>query len=164
VAVIPLVRDTPALLAVGVIFGILNFARTRQFRRRTGVSPWHVHPVVWGVVSLCISLIGTVLAAVAIATTKVPRRDPAPPRPTGTGVAAASGVPAGAVLAYGPAPGWHPDPAGRHHHRFWSGSRWTDHVANGGVPSIDPVPPAVAVQAGAPLPAAESPLPPFRRP
>jgi len=32
-AVIPLVRDAPALLAVGVIFGVLNFVGTWHFRQ-----------------------------------------------------------------------------------------------------------------------------------
>lgn len=38
-----------------------------------------------------------------------------------------------------PAPGWHPDPTGRHQHRYWDGSRWTDDVADAGVASTDPV-------------------------
>src|SRR3954453_5160549 len=35
--------------------------------------------------------------------------------------------------------GWHPDPRGRHEHRYWDGSQWTDHVADGGVLATDPV-------------------------
>src|SRR3954447_7646864 len=35
--------------------------------------------------------------------------------------------------------GWHPDPRGRHEHRYWDGSQWTDHVADAGVMSTDPV-------------------------
>ncbi len=34
---------------------------------------------------------------------------------------------------------WQPDPTGRHQVRFWDGSRWTDHVADDGVQSTDPV-------------------------
>lgn len=34
-------------------------------------------------------------------------------------------------------PGWHPDPRGRHEHRYWDGSQWTDHVADAGVTSTD---------------------------
>jgi hypothetical protein len=37
------------------------------------------------------------------------------------------------------APGWHPDPQDRHEHRYWDGGRWTDHVADRGVASLDPV-------------------------
>ncbi len=35
--------------------------------------------------------------------------------------------------------GWHPDPRGRHQQRYWDGSAWTDHVADAGVATIDPV-------------------------
>jgi hypothetical protein len=35
--------------------------------------------------------------------------------------------------------GWHPDPRGRHEHRYWDGSQWTDHVADAGVMGTDPV-------------------------
>jgi hypothetical protein len=36
-------------------------------------------------------------------------------------------------------PGWHPDPGGRHEHRYWDGSRWTDDVADAGVTTRDPL-------------------------
>jgi uncharacterized membrane protein len=35
---------------------------------------------------------------------------------------------------------WHPDPAGKHDHRWWDGQRWTEHVADAGVASVDPLP------------------------
>jgi hypothetical protein len=38
-----------------------------------------------------------------------------------------------------PAPGWQPDPTGRHEYRYWDGSRWSDDVSDGGVASTDPV-------------------------
>jgi len=38
------------------------------------------------------------------------------------------------------APGWYPDPDGRHHHRYHDGSVWTDHVADDGHSAIDPRP------------------------
>jgi hypothetical protein len=40
-----------------------------------------------------------------------------------------------------PPPGWHPDPSGRHWWRWWDGGDWTDHVADGGAPYTDPLPP-----------------------
>ena len=40
-----------------------------------------------------------------------------------------------------PPPGWHPDPSGRHWWRWWDGRDWTDHVADGGAPYLDPLPP-----------------------
>ena len=32
---------------------------------------------------------------------------------------------------------WYPDPSGRHEHRYWDGSRWTEHVASHGRQSTD---------------------------
>lgn len=37
-----------------------------------------------------------------------------------------------------PAPGWLPDPTGRHEHRYWDGFNWTSDVSDGGVTSFDP--------------------------
>jgi hypothetical protein len=34
---------------------------------------------------------------------------------------------------------WHPDPTGRHEHRYWDGERWTEHVADAGVAAEDPL-------------------------
>jgi|SRR5450759_3501448 hypothetical protein len=35
--------------------------------------------------------------------------------------------------------GWHPDPTGRHQHRYWDGSSWTDQAANDGQQLVDPL-------------------------
>jgi uncharacterized protein YxjI len=35
-------------------------------------------------------------------------------------------------------PDWYPDPSGRHEHRYWDGSQWTDHVASHGRQGSDP--------------------------
>jgi hypothetical protein len=40
----------------------------------------------------------------------------------------------------GVAPGWLIDPSGRHEKRYWSGSEWTEHVTDAGIPGIDPPP------------------------
>ncbi|HEY8546157.1 MAG TPA: DUF2510 domain-containing protein [Acidimicrobiales bacterium] len=37
------------------------------------------------------------------------------------------------------APGWYPDPTGRHERRYWSGIRWSRHVDDGGVRGEDPI-------------------------
>jgi hypothetical protein len=34
---------------------------------------------------------------------------------------------------------WHPDPTGAHEYRWWDGTRWTEHVADGGEASVDPL-------------------------
>jgi tetratricopeptide (TPR) repeat protein len=39
----------------------------------------------------------------------------------------------------GPPPGWHADPTARHQHRYWDGTRWSEHVSNNGVTSIDTI-------------------------
>jgi uncharacterized RDD family membrane protein YckC len=36
-------------------------------------------------------------------------------------------------------PRWAPDPLGRHQYRYWDGAQWTDHVADNGRNSIDPL-------------------------
>jgi Protein of unknown function (DUF2510) len=36
---------------------------------------------------------------------------------------------------------WQPDPTGKHDHRYWDGTRWTENVADGGVASTDPYEP-----------------------
>lgn len=46
----------------------------------------------------------------------------------------------GKVTFTGIAPGWLTDPSGRHEQRYWSGSEWTEHVRDGGVPGTDPPP------------------------
>jgi Septum formation/Protein of unknown function (DUF2510) len=37
------------------------------------------------------------------------------------------------------APGWNPDPTGRHEYRYWDGTTWTDDVSDNGITSVDPV-------------------------
>jgi hypothetical protein len=62
-----------------------------------------------------------------------PSPSPSPSPPPGPGPR-----PAAPAL---PPPGWHPDPSGRHWWRWWDGVGWTDHVADGGAPDVDPLPP-----------------------
>jgi hypothetical protein len=40
-----------------------------------------------------------------------------------------------------PDPTWAPDPTGRHQWRWWGGVAWTDHVADDGVATEDPLEP-----------------------
>jgi serine/threonine protein kinase len=37
------------------------------------------------------------------------------------------------------AAGWFPDPTERHDHRYWDGAAWTEHVADQGFASVDPL-------------------------
>jgi hypothetical protein len=50
-------------------------------------------------------------------------------------------------------PGWQADPTGKHDHRYWDGSQWTENVADAGVASIDAYEP-MAAEARADEPAA----------
>ena len=43
------------------------------------------------------------------------------------------------VIPSAPA-GWHPDPSSRHGHRYWDGSKWTEHVSTNGIQSTDHLP------------------------
>jgi hypothetical protein len=52
----------------------------------------------------------------------------------------ASGATSGHVAFTGIAPGWLIDPTGRHEKRYWSGSEWTEHVSDAGVPGTDAPP------------------------
>jgi hypothetical protein len=62
-----------------------------------------------------------------------PAAQPAPPAP-------APPLPSTPPPGMPPA-GWNPDPSGRHWWRWWDGLDWTDHVADGGAPFVDPLPP-----------------------
>jgi len=42
--------------------------------------------------------------------------------------------------------GWHADPLGRFQHRYWDGSKWTDHVSTGGIASLDPLQPTPVLE------------------
>ena len=61
-----------------------------------------------------------------------PASAPAPPSP-----ALAPPPPAAPAAPATPA-GWFADPGRIHEHRYWDGTRWTEHVANAGVSAVDP--------------------------
>jgi hypothetical protein len=44
----------------------------------------------------------------------------------------------GSGQAHMPPPEWLPDPYGRHQLRYWSGTTWTEHVADHGLQATDP--------------------------
>jgi hypothetical protein len=63
---------------------------------------------------------------------------------------------------------WYADPTGRHQHRYWNGTEWTDQVADSGVTATDPplmptAGPVLMPEPGAP-PAAWKPTPAGPRP
>ncbi len=67
-----------------------------------------------------------------------PAATPGPAVPTPPGpVARPTSGPAGVPL---PPPGWHPDPSGRFHYRWWDGSQWTSQVSVHGQVLVDTSP------------------------
>jgi hypothetical protein len=57
----------------------------------------------------------------------VPPAPPAPPAPP-------------EVIAASAPPSWQPDPGGRHHYRWWSGTEWTSYVSTAGQVVVDTSP------------------------
>jgi hypothetical protein len=55
--------------------------------------------------------------------------------------------------------GWYPDPRGRHEHRYFDGTTWTDHVADDGRGSMDPVNAASPPSGPPTTPTADAPPP-----
>ena len=71
----------------------------------------------------------------------VPTAASAPPAPADLGVGGGPGLVTGSqqpasigspVPKELPPPAWHPDPSGRFHVRWWTGSQWTSYVSTGG--------------------------------
>jgi hypothetical protein len=149
---------TGLYLSLGVVFGMLSFMRTNAYKRRTGASPWHIHPLVWGGVSVCVACLvtlastvfvavfGTVLSVVACSPRSQAsrRRDatealgyravPGPataPEQGSVSQSAQLAPPRAAFTA------WLADPTGRNELRYFDGSGWTEHVSNAGVISVD---------------------------
>ena len=62
-----------------------------------------------------------------------------PSAPVSPAAGASSPSPTATEQASSSPAAWHEDPLGRHQQRWWDGTRWTDHVADGGVTATDPV-------------------------
>ena len=155
------IRSSPLYLAFGVFIGILNYRNTERVRQATGKSPWGIPPVVWGLASVFISLIVTLLALIAMSTSRssnvsrggriADRRMPPPQAyPPGPTAPHAPGEYPDAALAPGDhptltaepvasaPPSWQPDPSGKFDFRYWGGDEWTEFVSKGGEQSTDP--------------------------
>jgi hypothetical protein len=82
---------------------------------------------------------------------ETPRTDPAvaapEPRPAAGAAVAAEPAPAAApaeaaapvAAPAAPPADWYADPLARHQYRYWDGSAWTEHVADNGQASLDPL-------------------------
>jgi hypothetical protein len=146
-------------LILGIVFGMLAFVRSNAYRRRTGTSPWHIHPLVWGIVSVFVTFLVTLMSIVFVAIfgtllsifawsprfqpgRAAPGRDGAEYRePNGLSPVGDTGVPGASEPSASPASvlrAWLTDPTGRNELRYFDGSGWTEHVANAGTISVDP--------------------------
>lgn len=74
-----------------------------------------------------------------IARTKASASQSAPRRAAAAAPAEPTPPPQPAPVAPTPPPHWAADPYGRHQHRWWDGSRWSDAVADNGVQATDPL-------------------------
>jgi hypothetical protein len=78
-------------------------------------------------------------ATAPAASASTPAATPASPFGTGNVGAPAQSTPTGGGASVpNPPANWYKDPSGRHELRYWNGSAWTEHVADGGRQSIDP--------------------------
>ncbi|MGO9559983.1 MAG: DUF2510 domain-containing protein [Acidimicrobiales bacterium] len=157
---------TGPYLVFGLFCGAMSYMRTMQYRRMYGRSPWGIHPIIWGLVSVPIVLLGTVLSIIACsrggsrvyANRSNPQAYGGVPQERGPGYgaptpgigqsnawpqAAGANVPASwgqpPQVAPALAASWVQDPTGRHELRYFDGSKWTEHVSNQGQTSIDPI-------------------------
>jgi hypothetical protein len=74
-------------LIAGLVFASLSIRVAGRFMVQAGVSPWHLHPAIWGVIGFVLGLIGFLLVFVARATTR-----PVRPGTTESGPAMESGA------------------------------------------------------------------------
>jgi Protein of unknown function (DUF2510) len=65
---------------------------------------------------------------------------PRPPGPPGSSTLPTGSTPTGPAGSSGMPAGWFRDPFFKHEQRFWSGTEWTEHVTDGGVPGTEPPP------------------------
>lgn len=63
--------------------------------------------------------------------------NPYAPIPQTVGYGYEQPVPVAQQEPAAPAAQWFADPSGRHQHRWWDGSTWTEHVADNGVVAVD---------------------------
>jgi hypothetical protein len=139
--------DLAILLVLGLLFGLIGYLLSENFRKLRGRTPWGMPSALWGFIWFLSLALGLVLYLIARATTKVdgvgrpgPGRYPGgwPPGPAQpytpstppSGQPYSTGAPATAPTLSPPM--WHPDPSGRFDYRWWDGQAWTTRVARNG--------------------------------
>jgi actin-like ATPase involved in cell morphogenesis len=114
-----------------------------ELGRPVAIDAHPKHAIALGAaIAAAAAVVGSTTAEMAAAASVVATpEEPVVSRTVTTGTAA----PATAMEA-----GWQTDPSGRHEHRYWDGSAWTDSVSDAGVASTDPMPPAMPPTSAAP--------------
>lgn len=98
-----------------------------------------------GVEVVTVDELGLVLGEISVAIEPPPYRGAVPPRTAWSRVEEESVLPEASalqpalVVAPLPVAAWYSDPVGRHEHRYWDGSTWTEHVSSRGVQGVDPL-------------------------
>lgn len=119
-----------AQLGLALVFAFAGWHHARHLERKYGASAWGLPSWVWGIITGISLLLGIILIYTAESRLKKL------PQPSGVPGVAASYPPAGVVPVSAQA-GWHPDPSGKHQHRWWDGATWTSTVATDGVTSTE---------------------------
>jgi len=158
------------LMVLAVAEAVLGYVLSEADRRKLGRTPWGLPSLVWALLWFLSLVLGLVLYLVAhragvrrvaqapsgvidarghLVPPSVSQRStgsdfPAYPRPA-DGSASASPLPTPAPPAPLPtagaaSPSWQPDPSGRFHYRWWTGTEWTSHVATHGQMTVDTSP------------------------
>jgi hypothetical protein len=139
--------DLAILLVMGLLFGLIGYLLSENFRKMKGRTPWGMPSALWGFIWFLSLLLGLVLYLIARVTTKVdgvarpgpsPYRAGWPPGPTQPSAPTppppaqpySTGAPAAAPTLSPPM--WHPDPSSRFDYRWWDGRAWTTRVARNG--------------------------------
>jgi hypothetical protein len=157
--------DLALSAAFAVVFALLGYRISARHRMMRGVTPWRLPSFVWAILCAIFQPFGIILELVAEFTTRPqPRPSPAPggtepTRPFAFGGSRATSTETLAPIDIAPGPssfgpvlappddgsgqsplfGWYPDTTGRHALRYWDGRGWTDHVADDGKASTDPI-------------------------
>jgi hypothetical protein len=152
-----------------VLFASVGYRISVRHQTVRGVTPWRIPSVVWAILCGIFTFFGLILELVAEYTTRPQTRPSPMPggaqqaapqfayrgsAPSGTDANTLPPIeiaPGAGVFApsFAPPPddgsgrpalfGWYPDVTGRHQLRYWDGRGWTEHVADQGTRTTDPL-------------------------
>ena len=162
--------ETALVLVLAAVAAVLGYALSEADRRKLGRTPWGLPSLIWALFWFLSWLLGLVLFLFAhrsgvrrAAQGPTPPLDapgrhlaappprsaasdfPAYPRPAGGGdrpppSGAPPTPPAPPPVAAAAPPSWQPDPSGRFHYRWWTGTEWTSYVSTDGQTLVDTSP------------------------